>query len=267
MREALAVPVRVAGLGGRQPMSFGVPMPKGTVHEPIAAVLADPEGEAMPVQTGPLVFWPDGSVQWLRVDAMLPDGARDGDWSLRVEGTGHQRDEPEGEAADAPRATRGPWGVRVLDRTDAIAVETAAAEFEALRDEFRFRSHLGCASDVRLALTDARGRRHEPIVERVEIEARGPVRATVLVHGAFPRAGVRTRVRWTCFAGSALVRADVTLHNPRRAKHKGNIWDLGDAGSVLFEDFSLEVSLPDVEAPEAGWIVTDQGPGDEDSTV
>jgi hypothetical protein len=40
-----------------------------------------------------------------------------------------------------------------------------------------------------------------------------------------------------------LLDGQITLHNPRRARHRGGLWDLGDPGSILLADFSQSVSL------------------------
>ncbi|MCC5834707.1 MAG: Tat pathway signal sequence domain protein [Opitutales bacterium] len=44
--------------------TFGVPWPKGSVQEDTHLVLRSGEGEAVPAQTWPLAFWPDGSLKW-----------------------------------------------------------------------------------------------------------------------------------------------------------------------------------------------------------
>ncbi|MGH9204789.1 MAG: hypothetical protein ACRD2A_26485, partial [Vicinamibacterales bacterium] len=46
------------------------------------------------------------------------------------------------------------------------------------------------------------------------------------------------------FAGSAAVRVEITLRNPRRARHAGGYWELGDRGSVYLQDASLHLSAP-----------------------
>ena len=54
------------------------------------------------------------------------------------------------------------------------------------------------------------------------------------------------------FAGSGTVTADVDVTNPRAASHPGGAWDLGDAGSVLIRDLSIEVATHD-HAQAAVW--------------
>ena len=59
-------------------------------------------------------------------------------------------------------------------------------------------------------------------------------------------------VRLNFFAGLGTVTADVDVTNPRAASHPGGAWDLGDAGSVLIRDLSIEVATHD-DAQAAVW--------------
>jgi hypothetical protein len=45
----------------------------------------------------------------------------------------------------------------------------------------------------------------------------------------------------------------MTLHNPNRARHPGGIWDLGDPGSILFRDLSMELGLEGMGEPTINW--------------
>ncbi len=113
------------------------------------------------------------------------------------------------------------------------------------------------ASRSQIVLVDAKGRSHRPRIERHEIETRGPVRATVCFDGFFEggrRDCCRFCARLSFFAGSSLVRADLTLHNPRRARHRGGLWDLGDPGSAFFRDFSLRLGLVDRRPTRVQWV-------------
>jgi hypothetical protein len=45
----------------------------------------------------------------------------------------------------------------------------------------------------------------------------------------------------------------VTVHNPRAARHPGGLWDLGDEGSVYFKDLSLRVPLRTQNISHIAW--------------
>src|SRR5438445_2338426 len=108
-------------------------------------------------------------------------------------------------------------------------------------------------ASARIVLSDMNGRPVPFQVDEVNLEDRGPVRATVLITGIARRSGLRFYLRLCFFAGTTLVRLRFTLHNPRRARHKDGLWDLGDPGSVLFKGLALELELAGIVRPEIGW--------------
>ncbi len=111
------------------------------------------------------------------------------------------------------------------------------------------------AKSTGMRLSDSKGRVKVPRIERVECEVSGPVRATFRYEGVFTkRFPCRFVARVCFFAGSGLVRMRFTLHNPRRAKHPGGLWDLGDPGSMLLQGLSLNVGLRGNNEPVISWI-------------
>jgi hypothetical protein len=61
-------PVAVHWVGDAPAMftgvSWGVPWPQGTVRKDQAFALTGPDGKALPLQTWPLAYWPDGSLKF-----------------------------------------------------------------------------------------------------------------------------------------------------------------------------------------------------------
>ncbi len=62
-------PVNLNWLDGRPPVvasgvSWGVPWPQGVVPKGEAFALVTADGKALPLQTWPLAYWPDGSLKW-----------------------------------------------------------------------------------------------------------------------------------------------------------------------------------------------------------
>lgn len=47
------------------PMMCGVPFPEGALRSADSVGVLDPDGNPVPCQTRPMVFWPDGSIKWL----------------------------------------------------------------------------------------------------------------------------------------------------------------------------------------------------------
>ncbi|WP_406350832.1 Tat pathway signal sequence domain protein [Streptomyces sp. NBC_00658] len=52
------------GLGAASGSTVGVPWPKGAYTEDQTFALTDAEGKAVPVQSWPIAYWPDGSLKW-----------------------------------------------------------------------------------------------------------------------------------------------------------------------------------------------------------
>ena len=235
---ALAIPVSLeAGLTGDalRPVTFGIPLPQGRFqHSPAAATLVANSDTRTPAQIQPLNHWPDGSPQWLLVDALL-SADFDGVTSAEV----HLFDEaPESPPQSAPRHRKNRTD-RSRHRTGPIHARTGRAQSAPASRARRSRPHR-----PRTAAPAHRPKRTPP---RADLGPRnhrnqGPVRTTIALCGRFTALrGLRVSARLSFFATTGLVRCDLTLHNSRRARHKGGLWDLGDRGSHLFEDFSIHL--------------------------
>jgi hypothetical protein len=55
-------------------VSWGVPWAQGTVPRTTTFALTDAAGQALPVQTWPLAYWPDGSLKWSGFATTTPAG-------------------------------------------------------------------------------------------------------------------------------------------------------------------------------------------------
>src|SRR5262245_5475074 len=74
-------PIDIAG----QPVTVGVPFPRGALRDLATLRLADDIGKLVPLQTKPLARWSDGSVRWLLIDFILNEvAAGRHDWLLCV---------------------------------------------------------------------------------------------------------------------------------------------------------------------------------------
>ncbi|MGI5818333.1 MAG: hypothetical protein ACOX9R_09555 [Armatimonadota bacterium] len=64
---ALTVPETAGIARVDEPVVTGVPLARGTLHAGASLRLEDAAGEAVAFSAEPLVYWPDGSVKWLRL--------------------------------------------------------------------------------------------------------------------------------------------------------------------------------------------------------
>ncbi|HEY1378075.1 MAG TPA: hypothetical protein VGF55_14840 [Gemmataceae bacterium] len=235
------------GIVSAHPMTVGLPLPRGMLSDPTGWTLTGAAGAAVPVQAEALARWPDGSVRWVLLDFVAgPLTAGQHVWSFGP-GTGEGR-------SPAPAC-------QVRSDQEAVVIETGAAAVRVGRGPAAPLLRVACGGrDVlapagcRLTLTDAKGVARAAEVERAEVEAAGPVRVTVRMEGRFAGHSPCQFVARLCFfAGTGLARLRLTVHNPRRARHRGGLWDLGDPGSVLFRDLSLTLALADPAGPRVRW--------------
>ena len=69
-------PIKLSWLGGNPPglstgVSWGVPLPEGKIASSTNFSLKNDQGQAMPVQSWPLAYWPDGSLKWIGLSSIV----------------------------------------------------------------------------------------------------------------------------------------------------------------------------------------------------
>ena len=73
-------PIKLTWLGGNPPslssgVSWGVPLPEGRLMPTAGFSLKDSRGQALPVQSWPLAYWPDGSLKWVGLCTVVDTNA------------------------------------------------------------------------------------------------------------------------------------------------------------------------------------------------
>ncbi|MEO8678642.1 MAG: hypothetical protein ABI665_06330 [Vicinamibacterales bacterium] len=222
-----------------EPVTVGLPLPIGLTHDPSRIALEDDHGGAVPLQARPTEYWADGSLKWVLLDFQV-----EGNW------TPHRRYTLRiGEAAAPVTAPR----LVLEEGPSQVTIDTGAAQFVVRTGlSWPFARVVSGGAEVidcvssGLFVTTPAGDRHATRVTRVTLEERGPLRATVRIDGVVGesrRLRLQLTARLHFFAGSSAVRLATTVRNPRRARHKGGIWELGDHGSIYLRDASLHLSL------------------------
>jgi hypothetical protein len=246
-----------------EPVTLGIPIPRGTLTDLSQLSLRDPANQPVPLQSIGLNRWSDGSVKWVLLDFPVHLDARDtAAYELRFNAPSTVR--------DAPRLS-------LRGGANEFVVDTGPAEFRI--DTRRFRPFHSVALDGRpllepaataCQLTDAKGTDYEALVEATAIEISGPLRATVRLRGVFANRLTPMFCQFfaslSFFAASPVARVTLTIRNPRRARHRGNCWDLGDSGSIYLRDLSLVFASGSATPARALWSIAPQAPfvqGDE----
>jgi hypothetical protein len=167
--------------GAAQGASWGVPWPQGAVPKDSAFSLTDPQGTALPLQTWPLAYWPDGSLKWSGFATVAPVGPA-GDLTLS---TG---------ASAAPAGT-----LHVTNDGKSVLVDTGALTCsiplsgQNLVDSISIGgTQVAGAGQLVCILQDGPATNPEDspkrekflsLVKQVTVEQSGPVRAVVKIEG------------------------------------------------------------------------------------
>jgi YetA-like protein len=243
-----------------EPVRVGVPFPRGLVFRAEEVSVFDQRAQALPHQCRVLAFWPDQSVKWMLIDALVcVEASERAALSVRRKTS----------AEDTVRGGTTPE-LNIAEEAGRLAIDTGAARFHVGSDRFgplqavllgsnELLAPVG--SETRLRMAD--GKEYVPFVDSVRLEEGGSVRASILVEGGFARRGRRNpllfKSRLVFFAGSSRVMLEFQIRNPRAACHPGGIWDLGDGGSCSFTDLSIRFHPREpVEALE--WYAEVSGP-------
>ena len=201
-----------------EPVTVGVPFPKGSLQSSDQIGLLDPAGLPLSLQVRALDHWSDGSVRWLLCDFQVTTS---GTQTIRI-------------ASDRCLAWVPPPLARIaLAEND---VRSALQSFGAVL----------LSSDA-LTIVDLAGKRFECLPDfDWFIEDLGLVRGCVRESGTLTRNDThfaRYTLRTHYFANSPVVRVHLTITNPNRSEHPGGCWNLGERGSILIRDASVRFSL------------------------
>jgi hypothetical protein len=225
-----------------EPLTVAVPFPKGGLFNPATLALLDEDTSLLPLQTQVMDRWSDRSCRWVLLDFQATVRGMEKKYYVL------------NSLGEAPRA-HSENAIILNDLADALEVITGPAAFRLPREgSFPFtevvvnRDRILDCHSSELALLDADGRICEGKISKVGIDTNGSVRTTIYMEGYFSHRRKRKPLavflcRLNFFVGRASVKMEFTVRNPRAAKHAGGLWDLGDPGSIFFQDLSLHLKL------------------------
>ncbi len=229
------MPPRLAISGvQRQAFSIGAPFPRGRVPESLACACRRADGSVAPVQSAVLDRWPDGSVRWMQVDFQTEVRSEAAVTIVAAAVPG----------SDVPLASH--VNGRVIVRTGVAEFTLGPSGLPFERVSIAGREALDPAASG-FEVTGRSGATFQLQDLTFAVEENGPLRAAVRAEG-WVRVDLRSRLhvvaRLHFFAGMPIVKCELTIRNPQRARHRGGFWELGDPGSILIRDASLRITLP-----------------------
>jgi hypothetical protein len=178
-------------------VSFGVPWPRGAIKKDQPFALTTADGKALPAQTWPLAYWPDGTLKWVGVATVAGPGTA-GALKLTTDAVAAPvaapkiqvwRSDTTIEIDTGKLRCRIPkWGTDIID--------SLAIDGREVARQGRLVCVLQDGPDGDADASPARERFY-PKVEKVTLEQSGPVRAVVKIEGHHK--GVRSSREWLPF--------------------------------------------------------------------
>jgi YetA-like protein len=223
----------------------GVPLPMGWLRMPEVVLESADEQRIVPCQVSALARWHDGSVQWLEV-LVLANHEQESppEWLLR----------PRGDHERSPLLAR---KVRIEELPTSVQIHTGTHSFswpnsgewnwECRANSVEPHARGSCR------FIDARGMQHAAVVKQCSLLRNGPLVASYLLQGIWAGTEMEWEAELDFLTNSAQVRMQLTVKNPRRARHAGGFWDLGDAGSYFLRELSVDVALQAAGVPQVLW--------------
>lgn len=248
-REAFGLSIAAASGAATATLSFCTMIPPGQLLKAGLAVLALPQ-RLVDVQAEVIGRWPDGSVQWLRMEvAMVEVTDFPAELHVRLSGESQSR-------SSGPTIQFTPSNGRLQLDTGVVRFELDQKSVIPIQGvSFIEAPVLQHRATFGLRLIDLAGESLRIGLTAFEIEASGPVRATVRTESQLRNAKLKVTCRTSFYAGSGLVKLEIALDNPSAARHASGLWDLGDPGSFRFRDFSVELSQPAVATAGIHWSI------------
>lgn len=237
-----------------EPVCMGVPLARGQVFDLSNLVVTGPAGELVDTQCRPMEHWSDGSVRWVLVD-FRADRSQDE--------LSHYHLELQAPAVGSK--TAGPR-IQVEARESGFQVDTGVSVFTISHGKQPLFAAEVAGRDILdaetsgLFFTDAYGQRSHVRASEVSIVECGPLRVSLLAVGSVVgQPGLSVQLLFHFFAGLAATRVSVTLGNGKRARHKNGKWVLGDRGSILFRQLSIDFGLSGREGQSESLLSLDRG--------
>jgi hypothetical protein len=232
----------------QEPIQLGVPIVRGRLQNTQRLRLTDrSSGHDLACQGYPLGRWPDGTIRWLRLNFTinLDPNQQVNLWL---------------DNAESPQETPAAKMRRAHKSDNSLAVDTGIITIEPTPGQLNWSvAHSGPnepATNHTIELTDAQD--HSCTAHLDDdwvVAAQGSLCTTLSARGYWRRPEGSLLARFECHlhlqAGSDTIQVETRLHNPKRARHPGGLWDLGDPGSVYFRGLVLKATPA---TSEESWV-------------
>jgi hypothetical protein len=220
----------------KEPVGLGIPLPKGSVQAIYQLALMNGQ-EPINVQLEPLAHWQDGSLRWVYASFLASLGSgKVKDLELV------KQQKPNATTSHKPAIEQTSDGCVIRISTGTVVLASNSLCWQVTQ-----KNSLSTPSTV--TLSDEAGL---PCTVKADaswkITHKGPVFVAATLKGRWLEQNDEPLARFECglkiFLETGFIQVELTTHNPKRARHPGGLWDLGDAGSVYFRELAIETTLP-----------------------
>ena len=234
--STLDVPIRFVmaseHVTGVRPVSGGVCIPKGLLHNVTSASVQSENSDEATAQVDVLNRWADGSVRWLLASTVNDPSAQDDTAVLRLRSI-----------ALAEMGTDNSAVMKLYRNGSRLILQTV--------DSFR-----QSQSDVELIpeLMRADGTIARLKTSAIHPEIEGQIRSVYRIDSVLREdARISLQLRLELWPTAGVVQVHVRLRNSRRARHRDGLWDLGDPGSFHFQSLRVLVKQEANRSPVIRW--------------
>ncbi|MEZ5591625.1 MAG: hypothetical protein R3F53_13290 [Gammaproteobacteria bacterium] len=243
-----------------EPVRIGVPVCRGLLHDSDDIALIDSEQQFIPVQARSLALWPDRSIKWLLLDFFADSEPNCKQQYFLIDKVSAEKISDNHEFNV----------VCFTDQSSHFSISTGNIQYEIHKNNssllsgvFLGKTRVSSQNTLQVNLKDSKERLLTLQVENYIVEESGPLRATFTAEGFFSvnqkKSPVAFKSRITFFAELSAVKVEFTIINTHAAAHPGGLWDLGDPGSFLFNELSINI-IPNSASQGLSW--KDQEAGD-----
>ena len=225
-----------------EPIDFGIPFAKGELTNIQNLQLIDADKNVINANFKISAYWPDNSIRWLLVTAQISlAGGTNCELSLR-----HQENAVN---------NGNPFMLEELEGAFHIKNENLSYQINqsklALIDELTINAKTSPLVSSQIQLIDTNDTVMPVAALNTSIIDKQDLFIKVGQNGQFLHADGNPAARFnseiTLYRFSSLIEWQFTIHNPKAAEHQNGLWDLGDPGSFMFKQLSLELELQELK--------------------
>ena len=256
----ITVPITVTETAGidrhQEPFTIGIPLSQGLLFGSQNCATINNGKESMPVDIHATAYWPDGSAKWIIANAQISlTSNASTDATINIE-------------TKTPHLSQ---GITIEETPGGIIINTGESRLIIPKDQIfalPLHSDLEPTSIVKhlTVLTDNDGCNYLPVISEISLPDTYNTQACIIIRGTFTNEDnihlVNFESKLTFFVNHSIVSWELTIHNPRKAKHTGGLWDLGDDGSIFFSKLHSQLSTKSTgtirwkSRPEEDWHKT-----------